>query len=811
MNAMPPTALDTVARQRARMWDAGFRPVALKTGDKMPTEKGWTERARRDPPADVEGTPSSATLNTGLLADGLRILDLDLDDTLLVGRVRALAVAMLGETIVRTRGNSARCAMLYRAAEGAPPKQTIAGTAGKVEVLGFGQQLHAFGPHPSGAALQWHPEAPGSATVDSLPGVTEKAIAAFLDAAALLIGAEPPKRATGTHGTQNGHDRSAHGPTADPLDVSAALAVIPNTGPANWDHWNKVGMATWAATSGSTSGFSAWCGWSERHPDHDAEAATARWAHFASAPPGRIGAGTLFQLARDARPGWTKPSKGTRPDGAAAAPPDPELLSNPDMSVLRLHRRPPPALPLEVFGPRWGEWIANAAAASACPPGYVAAPLLSIASALIGNARWAEAWPGWIEPPHLWTCAVGDSGAGKSPGADLLLRDVLPTLEQRMCVDFPETMRAWVAAAETDKAAREVWESEVRTAHKNHLAPPMPPEAAAERKPETPRLRQNDVTVEKVAALLASAAPKGLMVVRDEVLGWVAGMNAYHDAGRAFWIEAYGGRPYRVERQKHPEPIDVPHLVVAVFGGTQPAKVAGLLKEADDGLLSRICWFWPDPVPFTKGTAAPGVAWAIDALDHLRRLDLLPGNGSGTPACPMLVTMEDALHSDMEAFGQEMQARQAAAGGLMQSAYGKARGLVLRLSLVLTYLRWAGDGGKGSPPARIARKAFAAAAHLVSDYLMPMAERVYGDAATKQEDRDAATLARWIIKVRPPEVHVRKMQREVRLSGLGTAEAIHAAAAVLVDAGWLVPPNIGFGPARKVAYEVNPIVFGRDP
>ena len=71
------------------------------------------------------------------------------------------------------------------------------------------------------------------------------------------------------------------------------------------------------------------------------------------------------------------------------------------------------------------------------------------------------------------------------------------------------------------------------------------------------------MTIEKVATLLATAAPKGLLIVRDELAGWLGGMNQYHDAGRAFWIEAYGGRPYRVERQKHPLPIDVPRLVVA--------------------------------------------------------------------------------------------------------------------------------------------------------------------------------------------------------------------------------------------------------
>ncbi len=95
-------------------------------------------------------------------------------------------------------------------------------------------------------------------------------------------------------------------------------------------------------------------------------------------------------------------------------------------------------------------------------------------------------------------------------------------------------------------------------------------------------------------------------------------MTAYNDAGRAFWIESYGGRPYRVERQKHPQPIDVPRLVVAVTGGTQPGKLAELFRDADDGLLARLCWFWPDDLPFRLSRAAPDMSWAIEALAACR-------------------------------------------------------------------------------------------------------------------------------------------------------------------------------------------------
>lgn len=72
----------------------------------------------------------------------------------------------------------------------------------------------------------------------------------------------------------------------------------------------------------------------------------------------------------------------------------------PDLRILSLHRRPPPALPVEVFGERWAIWLRAAAEAASAPVDYVAGPLLAAASAVIGNARWPQAHAGWREPPH---------------------------------------------------------------------------------------------------------------------------------------------------------------------------------------------------------------------------------------------------------------------------------------------------------------------------------------------------------------------------------------------------------------------------
>jgi hypothetical protein len=493
-----------------------------------------------------------------------------------------------------------------------------------------------------------------------------------------------------------------------------------------------------------------------------------------------------------------------KPNGA-----DADGWAAPDMSVLRTRRRPPPIFPLDTLGDAWGCWVADAAAAASCPVDYVVAPLLAAASALVGHARWAQATPGWTEPPHMWIVTVGDSGDGKSPGSDCLLRDVLPTLEKRMIGDFPEKLREWRASAEFDKAAEKHWQESVREAEKQGKGVLHPPRrTVSDIEPQSPRLRQNDVTIEQVAAVLSASAPKGLLVIRDEIAGWLLGMNSYNAAGRAFWIEAYGGRPYRVERRKHStSPIEIARLAVAVSGGTQPERLEKLVDGADDGLLARIQWVWPEPVPFELRRQTPNIDWAIAALDRLRELDLCLDDPPG----PILMSLTAEGQKLMQEFGLDMQERRAYSGGLLRSAYGKARGTALRLSLVLEWLWWSGQDGVAAlmPPSEISTMAFKAAAAIVGEYFLPMAERVFGDAGATPNERIAATLAKWIVKERPAEVHVRHLQREVRLPGLRTAAQIKDAAEVLIEADWLRAPPKGttFGQRVTVSYAINPKVY----
>jgi hypothetical protein len=331
----PPT-LPEVASWRARAWDAGYRPVAVygvkngrcfchqpdtcKTPGKHPQGDRWAERARRDPPFAVEAAVNPKAPNTGILADGLRAMDGDIDDPAIAARIPTLAFTHFGPTIMRWRAGSARFLLLYRAAEGAPHKVSLAGKLGKIEMLGHGNQFVAHGMHPSGARLQWTPEPLTEVPVADLPAVTEAQIDSFFDAAAPLLQAERNKgNGAGPHAT------SSEGQRGDLFKVVRALEAIPNTGPANWEYFNKIGMATWAATNGAAAGFEVFCHWAQRHASFDPALCAERWQHYKTSPPTQIGAGTLIHLAREARQREAdlaaKQARGASNQAAAAAAP----------------------------------------------------------------------------------------------------------------------------------------------------------------------------------------------------------------------------------------------------------------------------------------------------------------------------------------------------------------------------------------------------------------------------------------------------------------------------------------------------------
>lgn len=122
-------------------------------------------------------------------------------------------------------------------------------------------------------------------------------------------------------------------------------------------------------------------------------------------------------------------------------------------------------------------------------------------------------------------------------------------LEQTKAEDHKEALRGFQEQSEWNKQSRKRWEGEVAEAIKTGAAkPPMPQDADEPEEPHRRRTLTMDSTPEALGAIL-QGNPQGILSFRDELAGWLTSFDRYSPGGREFWLEAYGGRPYVIDRK----------------------------------------------------------------------------------------------------------------------------------------------------------------------------------------------------------------------------------------------------------------------
>uniref|UniRef100_A0A6M3XVT7 DUF3987 domain-containing protein n=1 Tax=viral metagenome TaxID=1070528 RepID=A0A6M3XVT7_9ZZZZ len=384
-------------------------------------------------------------------------------------------------------------------------------------------------------------------------------------------------------------------------------------------------------------------------------------------------------------------------------------------------------------------------------------------------------------------------------------------LEQAKAEEHKEALRGFQEQSEWSKQTRKRWEGEVAEAIKNGSAKPFMPQEADE--PDEPHRRRTmtmDSTPEALGAIL-QGNPQGILSLRDELSGWLASFDRYSPGGREFWLEAYGGRPFVIDRKGAKGPMMIPFNGVSVLGGIQPAKMAdALLASPDDGLVARFLWAWPDKVPSIK---RPREAADLGRLQRAyERLDSLAWakNAEGGDVARVL-PLEPKAADLFEGWQAENAAIDQDASALFKSFVGKMDGAVLRLALVAEFIAWAFSDTP--EPAEVSAYSLAAAVQFVDDYAKPMAERVYGDAALPPVERHAALLARYVRKHGLRKINLRELKQsphKAKLSALRHGETMRAAAEFLVDAGCLKPAPVREGRTigrASLDYLVNPALL----
>jgi len=481
---------------------------------------------------------------------------------------------------------------------------------------------------------------------------------------------------------------------------------------------------------------------------------------------------------------------------------------DPDPRLLRTELPPAPELPLrEVLGPRLAQWVADAAESKGAPADYVFAAMLAAAGATIGNTRWASPWHGWAEPPVIWAMCIGLPSSSKSPAIDAAL-EPLCKVERPLREAAEAQRKAWTEKAELAKLAEQAWKETAKAAIKAGEPPPDRPTGCdAGPPPHIPRLVVNDGTIERLGAILARQ-PRGTLQMRDELAGWLEGMQRYAGGGtdRPFWLEAFGGRGFTVERMGR-EPLTIDRLSIGVLGGIQPDRLKSLLfKSDDDGLLARFLPIWPEPAPLRRPQAWADETLMEGALARLLTLDLVTDEHG--EARPWFVHFTDDARGLMDDFRQAARGWEGGAEGLLLSFVGKLPGMAARLALVLAFLDWAAEGAE--EPHSISVQHFGRAAHLVEAYFLPMARRAYADAATPKAERAARRLVGIIRKQGWQRFTSRDVLRLDR-AGLGNKDELNPALALLEDGDCIRPVETTVNPQGgrpQRLFLVNPALHG---
>jgi Protein of unknown function (DUF3987) len=344
--------------------------------------------------------------------------------------------------------------------------------------------------------------------------------------------------------------------------------------------------------------------------------------------------------------------------------------------------------------------------------------------------------------------------------------------------------------------------------------PAKPIDAIEPKEPVVPRLIIADTTPEKIGPLLQKH-PAGLLLHRDELAGWIGSFNRYSGGGengeKQLWTEAYGGRPYNIDRVKFSEPIFIPHLTVGVLGSIQPDKLHVITGGADDGFASRFLWAWPDPVEgFTLNRKPVDATKQVDAFRHLFKVKLPSEDQEGRD--PGRIELSDEAAKHFEKFGGEVKTSATRTIGLLAGALSKAPGHVLRLAMVIEFLRWLAKPTSPEPKT-IASESMLKAIKLVEDYFLPMAQRVFNEAAIPLEEQRVMILIGWLRDHDMRKFNAREARRTI--GGILRESAhMNAACKTLELAGLIRPAFSRAGESkgqRRKDYEVNPVVFAGQP
>lgn len=444
-------------------------------------------------------------------------------------------------------------------------------------------------------------------------------------------------------------------------------------------------------------------------------------------------------------------------------------------------RGPGPIRPLPDFKPfpvgslpeAIGRFVREASLAINCDPCYLALPALAALAVAIGRSRVASLKQGWDEPAVVWAVVVGDSGTMKSPA----WKQALAPLHRIQ----GEWMREDQDAREQYEEEREAWERARKNAGATGTKPPPRPE-----KPPRRQFIASDITIERLAELIQDY-PRGVLVTRDELAGWLNSFTRYssskHGGGdMPAWLELHQAGILQYDRKADDRrSIRVPGATASVTGGIQPGVLARVLQgeHLDAGLAARCLFAMPDrrPKVWTQAEVSPEAERGYE--DLLRGLFTLSGKHHGGDLLPIRVPFSPGAMALWGTFYNEWGRLQSDASGPEASALAKLEAYAARFALlhgIAEQATWSRNGC--TEP--IGEESLQAGIDLARWFKQENA-RVYAMLSSTQDEQESQRLVEWVRR-RGGSTTARQLQR-AQGTRYPTKQHAHAALDTLVAGG----------------------------
>jgi hypothetical protein len=340
---------------------------------------------------------------------------------------------------------------------------------------------------------------------------------------------------------------------------------------------------------------------------------------------------------------------------------------------------PADAVPAPVRG-----YITATARALNCDGGFVALPVVAALASCVGTTRRIHIKKSWKEPCIVWSVIVAPSGTLKSPAFDAAV-EPLRVRQGKDIRFYQEQMEEYEKAQLTYERDRDLF-------RKGKLDGPCPEKPKA---PVCTRRAVSDITIEALAPVLLEN-PRGTLLARDELAGWVNAFDAYRQ-GRggdvSKWLETHRGGEILVDRKTGPDRlIRVPRAAVSVTGCTQPRVLTRVwdTQNLANGFAARLLTCAPPKQVkvWTEADVEPAVAERYDGVVG-GLLNLKHAPVADEPWTPIDLEFNQDARSRWVRFYNDFGVEQANIGDEdIAAAFSKLEGYCARFASCSTSSEW---------------------------------------------------------------------------------------------------------------------------